>query len=419
MLATRVRLVVLLSLGACKSTCAGAATTTTTDAAAQAPVEPRHAAYILSPKKITVVEDGRVTELARDRFEWKHALGRDGSLYSAGDGVRRIHGDVMTKLSDEAAFDVAAGPDGKIWEAVQGGVLVLDGSAKKMLPAPETPERLVVTPRGPVFVSRLSVFTLEGETWQKDDAASGLLADAGEIRGVTSTPKGQIYVVGMGMFLRREPGGTWQKHALPKQGWARQVGAASPKEKVPVLTADGVVLLGPDGEVHPRALDLPGDLADVTALALDGSDRLWISATFGLFVFGPDDKLLQRWPSGAIPTSAREILVHGEGPALPRQAPPAIKGIVKGTVSAGGKPIANASVEMIANPALAGFERAKVRLSSTTNAAGEFTFFDVPRQDYTLVHKAGDRYVAANVSSDCCADLESGQTRDLGRLDLR
>lgn len=74
---------------------------------------------------------------------------------------------------------------------------------------------------------------------------------------------------------------------------------------------------------------------------------------------------------------------------------------------------------MIANPALAGFERAKVRLSSTTNAAGEFTFFDVPRQDYTLVHKAGDRYVAANVSSDCCADLESGQTRDLGRLDLR
>lgn len=206
----------------------------------------------------------------------------------AGDGVRRLRGQVTTKLADGAAFGVAVGPDGKVWVTVQDGVLVIDGETTKKLPTPTTPSTLVVTRRGPVFVDeRLSISTLEGEAWKKDEEASRLLADAVEIRGV--------------------------------------VGAASPKGKVPLLTAEAVALIGPDGEVHRQALDLPRDLSDVTAVALDGSDRLWISATFGLFIFGPDGKLLQQWPRGALPTSAKEILIHGEGPALPKAPPPAIR----------------------------------------------------------------------------------------------
>lgn len=106
-------------------------------------------------------------------------------------------------------------------------------------------------------------------------------------------------------------------------------------------------------------------------------------------------------------------------PALPAQPPPAIKGLVKGIAILDGKPIANAPVDLLAQPSIAGLEHAKVRLTSTTNDAGEFTFVDVPRQEYALTHIAGDRYAAANVSSACCANLTPGEARELGRVELR
>jgi len=74
---------------------------------------------------------------------------------------------------------------------------------------------------------------------------------------------------------------------------------------------------------------------------------------------------------------------------------------------------------MIAQPAIAGFERAKVRLTSKTNDAGEFTFVSVPRQEYVLTYKAGDQHLSGNISSKCCSDFTPGETRDLGQVELQ
>ncbi len=367
---------------------------------------------------MTVVADGRVTELDSDRWEWKRALGSDGSLYLAGDGVRRIRGEVTTKLSNAAAFDIAVGPDGRVWVTDRDGVLVLDGDKTKMIPMSTPQSKVVATPRGPVFAEGTTISTLEGDVLKKDEEASRLLAGLGGARAMTAAPNGEVFIVTMMKFLRRDAAGTWHEHMLTDLGFTLAVGTASPKGKVPLVTSNAVVLIGPDGDVQRQALDLPGDLSDITAVALDGSDRLWISATFGLFIFGPDGKLLQQWPSGAIPTSAQEILIHGDGPALPKTPPPAIKGLVQGTAIVDGKPVANATVEMIAQPAISGFDRAKVRLTSKTNDAGQFTFLAVPRQEYALTYKSGEQHRSANLSK-CCSDFTQGETRDLGRVELQ
>ena len=414
----RIAFVLLLSLGACKSTCASTASKPTEDAAApDAAAATVNAAYIVSRKVVTIVADGQVTELDSDRWEWKRALGSDGSLYVAGDGVRRIRGEVTTKLSSAAAFDIAVGPDGRVWVTDQVGVLVLDGDKTKMIPMSTPQSKVVATPRGPVFAEGTTISTLEGDVLKKDEEASRLLTGLA-VRAMTAAPNGEVFIVTMMKFVRRDAAGTWHEHMLTDLGFTLAVGRASPKGKVPLVTSEAIVLIGPDGAVQRQALDLPGDLSDITAIAVDGSDRLWISATFGLFVFGPDGKLLQQWPSGALPTSAQEILIVGDGPPLPKTPPPAIKGLVQGTAIVDGKPVPNATVEMIADPALAGFERAKVRLTSKTNDAGQFTFLAVPRQEYALTYKSGEQHLSANISK-CCSDFTPGETRDLGQVELR
>ena len=412
----RIALVLLLCLGACKSTCATTSSKPTEDAAASNETATRNTAYILSRNVMTVVADGRVTEADLGGWERNRALGSDGSLYLAGDGVRRIRGEVTTKLSDAVAYDMAVGPDGKVWVTVHDGVLVLDGEKTKMIPT--TPQsKVVATPRGPVFAERTTISTLEGDVLKKDEEASRLLAGL-DVRAMTAAPNGEVIVVTMMKFLRRDAAGTWHEHQLKNLGFTLAVGPASPKGKVPLVMSEAIVLIGADGDVQRQALDLPGDLTDITAVALDGSDRLWISATFGLFIFGPDGKLLQQWPSGAIPTSAQEILIHGDGPALPKTPPPAIKGLVQGTAIVDGKPVANATVEMIAQPAISGFDRAKVRLTSKTNDAGQFTFLAVPRQEYALTYKSGEQRLSANLTK-CCSDFTPGETRDLGQVELQ
>lgn len=296
------------------------------------------------------------------------------------------------------------------------GVLVIDGETTKKLPAPPQ-SQLAVTPLGPVFAERQVISTLEGEAFKTDEDASRLLAGT-DVRRMIASPDGQLFIVGMTKFLRRDTVGAWHEHTLPDLGWTIAVGLASPKGKVPLVTYDAVALIGPGGEVLRQTLELPGDRVDITAIALDGSDRLWISATFGLFIFGSDGKLLQQWQSGALPTSAKEILIHGDGPALPATPPPAIKGTVRGTPIVDGKPVANATVELIANPMISGFDRAKVRLSSQTNDAGEFTFEGVPRQEYVLWYKDGEQNRYQHSLSACCSDLKPDESRDLGRVEL-
>ncbi|HVJ92341.1 MAG TPA: hypothetical protein VM580_21220 [Labilithrix sp.] len=181
---------------------------------------------------------------------------------------------------------------------------------------------------------------------KKDEEASRLLADAGDVRGMTAAPNGEVFIVTMMKFLRRDAAGTWHEHKLTDLGFALVVGRRAPDVRA--------------GDPGPQRR---------ARVAQDAS--------------------------------------AGDQGARPRAA------IVDG------KPVANATVEMIAQPALAGFDRAKDRLTSKTNDAGEFTFRAVPRQEYVLTYKTGEQHLSANIRTTCCSDFTPGETRDLGQVERR
>ena len=68
----RIAIALLLSLGACESTCASMSSRPTEYAAAAV-----HAAYVVTRNVVSIVADGRVTELDNKRWEWKRALGSE------------------------------------------------------------------------------------------------------------------------------------------------------------------------------------------------------------------------------------------------------------------------------------------------------------------------------------------------------
>ncbi|MBX3230188.1 MAG: hypothetical protein KIT84_24850 [Labilithrix sp.] len=402
-------------------------------------------AYFATDAGIVIVQDGTLKELPVNvHIKLKLQLAPDGTLYGAS-GVRkpgvRVRDGHMTELPVTWS-SAAVAPDGKVW-MLDEGLQILDGEKVTKLESPEAND-VGVAPDGTVFLARWldeprRVYRREGDTWKVVEELTALLAND-QIRGFVAGRGGEFYVV-MSASVTRRDGGAWRKVELPPTAFVLAAGGVSPKGSLPLVTRDAIVVVDADGTVD--VLDTSVRPEDVTAIAFDGQERLWLGGESGVFVLSRKGQVLQRWPVGVLPAAPSSIAVHQGGPALPDVPPVGVRGTIRGKLIVDGKAGAHTKVELCASQAYEPRPRsgakaserlewtmkrdtrgpsppcefAPLRFATVTDSDGAFELFDVPRQEYILTTKPSERWEVKSLAARgrlCCRDLTQGETLELG-----
>jgi hypothetical protein len=161
----------------------------------------------------------------------------------------------------------------------------------------------------------------------------------------------------------------------------------------------------------------------VTGIGMDNQGRVWLGSRTGLYLFGPGGAK-QSIPTGSfieLSGEIRSLVVLGDGPSLPK--PGAIKkaSVVRGKALKDNEPLANADVELCANPSFlirtTPCADAKSKFTGKSDAKGEFEFKDVPLGSYSVAVKNGKDWSIGFGSS--VKGLKEGGTFDLGTIKVK
>lgn len=367
----------------------------------------------------------------------KVLLGADGNVYVVDwDGVKKING---SSLDTVAKFDfntfsgvssIAVGKDGKIYGAGYNkyGVFA-DGKwtaseLKDLGPEIDSLNGAALASDGTVWVGHSKgVLFNKGGTWAALDVSS--LGDFFYPSQLSNSPTGEVFVT-IGSHLVRLTPEKVEKIEFKAEGWASYSTDMAYNSKGHVLAASGsceLVRLDPANPGEQWTVK-KGDYncLSLQVAGLDDQNRAWVYSREGLSVIGPD-KTVTEYPNSTVMeilgSYPAEIVVVGNGPALPAPGPVRTAGVT-GKVLLEGTAVANSKIEMCATPSWGGSQPcfdSKVKFSGSTNDKGEFAFEAVPIGSYTMSVEISGKwqmYSPPNMSSE----MKEGTTYDVGSVKL-
>ena len=379
------------------------------------------------------LDGGKVTTILEHKYPIRDmAIDAKGTIYAVAiGGAWKIAGDKPTRIDDDSAMmsfeRVAVGPDGVVWALDFSGVHRYDGKwtvePKTTFTGAELFYDVAVDSAGRVWVAT------PDELWRRDGdkwASLGNKDVGGKspyLKRIVALPSGEVFVAGSkGVFAFKD--NAWRDLNL-------EAGYGGPDELE--VGADGRIAgSGGVGDVVLAAPGQPGRELDVEKLAkarsgdviaVDGSGRTWITTDNGLVILDGDGKVVQQWEPGTVAGIKGEIqsaVVLGGGPALP-QLGTAARGTVIGKVIRKGKGVAGAAIELCASPGTM-FQKtpcgdASVARNATTGPDGSFSLADVPVGSYGFAVKPDKQWLVM-IGSNCCTELESGGSYDIGAIEV-
>ncbi len=164
-------------------------------------------------------------------------------------------------------------------------------------------------------------------------------------------------------------------------------------------------------------------VGNISAVAADDAGRVWAAGDGGVAVVGPGSERVT-WRSGTFEEIAgqiSEMAVRGAGPKLP-EAGEVKKGGMKGNVIQGGKPLANAAIELCESPSFiyrrTPCEGSPTHLSGVTDAEGKYQFENVPLGAYGIAVKVGRKW-QITMGAALGTKMIAGETYDLGSFTVK
>ncbi|MBW2524574.1 MAG: hypothetical protein JRI23_10375 [Deltaproteobacteria bacterium] len=414
------------------TTASAKASSSTAPSSASPPpvVKNEGAAYLATQIGVTVVNDGKISEVAGIGDEVSElVVATDGLVYARAGELHAIRGTSADK-TPVIAFNFTPGLDGKVWFPDGNDIKFLEGTTTQKIAFPdESPYHVGITSKGELFAATDStLYERSGETWKKLDLES-VLPKPRRFLGYASHPASPVlYAIAERGIARRDAKGTWSKVELGFN-MVQEVGPLSPDGALPLSTERGVVVLTGEGVSAPLPHEtLGGSPGDVDAVAVDTRGRRWIGTQNGLVVASADNEILQRYAPGVLPSHVEAIVVIGGGPTLPPKLPAPVTVGIKGKLIVTDAPAANTPIQLCMMPSVVAMSKddtpcgdSKVHFATKTDGDGAFAVSKMPRQRYLLAFKRGEewRSLMSWGSKRCCADLQQDETRDMGEILVR
>lgn len=406
--------------------------------------------------------------------------GEAGPAYFAIDdkGVFMLEGGTFTKVKkgpSKLVKQMAIGGDGKPYMLTYDGIMVLDGAAAKVVGKTSykktgSVDSFAVTPEGEIWTAGYKgVGHLVGKKWTVEDKKV-LGDDVTLLKGVALDKDGRVWVASSNKLHFKEKDATEWKDADVSKAMERKpffdgiavdpsgglmASASSAVLKIDgptaissvelpsgVISSFGLLAYAPNGigaiktgvktiaRLEPgggntsfaRGEDFQG--TRVVALSPDGQGRVWVGSDIGVSVIGPGDARAT-WLMGSVPEIAgkvKGILVVGAGPELPEVGEQKKASEVTGTILLDGAPLAEAAIEICPEPSslikTSPCEDSPIKFAGKTDAAGKFSFVDVPLGAYGVGVKAGEKW-KITFSGEYGAKMKEGKPFDIGKLKFK
>ncbi|MEJ5311483.1 MAG: two-component regulator propeller domain-containing protein [Anaerolineae bacterium] len=372
-------------------------------------------------KDMAVCPDGKLLVL--------HALGLN--LF---DGTQwRNYGQGWGYGSAEAVACAAAD---SFWVAHYEGASHFDGATWRTYSVRETlstdPEAyglvndIAIAPDGAVWVVTVnSIAVFANEQWTVYEEGAGF-DDKYFFENIAFDSRGDPWIVSSaglhqrdGLFWKFYPG-----HSL----YTPQSIVVDAQDRVWVGTFSQGLQLYERGSwltFTPQNSALASD--NVSALAVDAANRLWVGTAWGLHVVDGDTWTSYQMSNSELPDdNIVAIAVAGDGPALPtaqQKAPGALTGRL---VAADGTPLANVAIEVCVQTIYSSYSGATpceghpYTRDAVSNADGVFTVENLPTGFYNLAVQTGDTWLLyAKTPSRPASErflVRAGEMTDLGEI---
>jgi hypothetical protein len=363
-------------------------------------------------------------------------LGPHDTLYAVSyEGLLELKDGRLQKIPGQPQFhspDIAAlGPQGELWTADFEGLGRYDGTAwtneeKSALGADVTLLKgIAVDPAGRVWVASSNALHVKENGAWRTESVSALIDGTPFFDTLAIVPGGEIWAAA-GDTLLRAKDAKWEKVALG--GGDSYLGGASAVVvggggRICVFYVLGAIAcVLPDGRAVAQEWrgEDSGDM--LRGAAMDGAGRLWIASDAGLRVLDPagEETLFPPGTIAEAPGRIDAIAVAGAGPVLP--VPGEVrKGSVTGKILRGGQPLAGLTTEICPSPAIMFQDtpcaEGPFHQSVQTDAAGVFTFTDVPISTYGFAVDVDGKW-ATSLFEDCCEGMQPGRAFDVGTFTL-
>jgi len=406
--------------------------------------------------------------------------GEAGPAYFAIDdkGVFMLDGGAFTKVKkgpDKLVKQMSIGADGKPYMLTYDGIMAIEGGAAKVVAKTSfkktgSVDAFAVTPEGEIWTAGYKgVGHFVGKKWTVEEKKV-LGDDVTLLQGIGVDKEGRVWVASSNKLHYKDKGATeWKDADLSKvterkpffDGIANdpsgglvasassaviQIGGVDKLTSMElpsdVISSFGLLGYAPNGigaiktsvkmlaRIEPGGGNTTYTMGDdfqgtrVVALAPDGQGRLWIGTDIGIGVVGPKDERAM-WMMGSVPEIAgkvKGILVVGAGPDLPEVGDQKKASEFTGTILLDGNPLADAPVEICPEPSslikTSPCEDSPIKFSGKTDAAGKFTFADVPLGAYGVGVKDGDKW-KITFSGEYGAKMAEGKPFDIGKLKFK
>jgi hypothetical protein len=363
------------------------------------PTSPREAWFLIDDAVVRLDADGYTTIPGSSGiYVVDLFLAGDGRGYLVtGEGIRTLVGDEMQMVVEfsEDAFgtQAAVGPDAylSLWQAGnqlshwRGGTWTTEVWEERLT------RDIAFDPTGTAWVLGLD---RDGDSrlWHLGPAG-WVMAEFGE--GHAFHPSAQaLYALGDDYLMRIEGPSRIDRIDLDLPAFPELDGETTRWFGRISINADGDVALAAKSDF----IRFEGDRKVAMTVTLDGyevlegfgfdaSDRIWVSSSLGITVVEPDGEQSEI-SRGSVPelrSWVRDLVVLGEGPALPDPTP-VRRGSVRGGVLLSDAPLPDGKVLACAKPA-ASFNpcRSAKSWASTTDAKGRFSIVDLPIGEYVFV----------------------------------
>ena len=406
--------------------------------------------------------------------------GEAGPAYFAIDdkGVFMLEGGSFTPVKKgpkKLVKQMSIGGDGKPYMLTYDGIMVLDGAAAKVVAKTSykktgSVDAFTVTPEGEIWTAGYKgVGHFVGKKWTVEDKKV-LGDDVTLLQGVAVDKDGRVWVASSNkLHFKDKDAAAWKDADLskaterkpffdgiavdPSGGLMASASSAVLKIEGPtaispvelpsgVISSFGLLSYAANGigaiktgvktvaRLEPGGGNTSYDRGDdfqgtrVVALSADGQGRLWVGSDIGVSVIGPGDERAT-WLMGSVPEIAgkvKGILVVGAGPELPEVGEQKKASEVTGTILLDGAPLADAAIEICPEPSslikTSPCEDSPIKFSGKTDAAGKFSFVDVPLGAYGVGVKAGEKW-KITFSGEYGAKMKEGKPFDIGKLKFK
>jgi len=372
--------------------------------------------------------DGALTQVADVSSTAALSFGANGVVYAETvQGILRVDRDKTTTIAAHRPYAtytaLVAGRGGALFATDHDSLFRYDGHAWQIDPGStfqgaSISDHLLVDRDGNAWVLAHRIYKRDGQSWVSVDVPGNPV-----INSFALGPLGELYLGLSDHRLQYQLAGA--SHELGELDAGVSEIVVGPTGAIAASGLGSQVMIGTPGAA-PRVIDLTSIGAKLTharAFAVDGSGRSWFSSDNGIVIVDAAGKLLQQWAPGTVAGlngKVTALAILGAGPALPTLTA-AKRGTVVGKVLTGGKPAANAAVELCEQPQTmfksSPCETASYVGTAMTTTDGSFRIANVPSDSYAVMVSTDKWHHLLGVG--CCTSVRPEADTDLGELTIR